>query len=153
MNASHFKASKTDRFINHIIDYIIVTIISGTLNVLLILISPDLAEETNEKKYTILSYGISLTIFFLYFFIFESNANGKTIGKYVTKTSVVTPKGNQPTTSQIAKRTLCRFIPFDAFSFLFSDSGWHDSIPDLYVVSDAKLKEYKNNDIENIGTE
>lgn len=48
--------------------------------------------------------------------------------------------GEKPSFSVIFKRTLCRLIPFDGFSFLGS-RGWHDSISDTYVVEKKSLEE------------
>jgi len=36
----------------------------------------------------------------------------------------------------IVIRSLCRFIPLEAFSFLFNDgSGWHDTISSTKVIN------------------
>jgi len=38
--------------------------------------------------------------------------------------------------NDIAQRTLCRLIPFDALSFLFNDSvGWHDTLSKTRIVN------------------
>lgn len=50
--------------------------------------------------------------------ITEILLKGKTIGKYITKTIVVMEDGSKPKASDIVLRSLCRLIPFDAFSFL-----------------------------------
>ena len=44
--------------------------------------------------------------------------------------------GGRPSTAQVLGRTLCRIIPFEAFSFLGTPpKGWHDVIPKTMVVS------------------
>ena len=53
----------------------------------------------------------------LYYFIMELTL-GKTIGKFFTGTKVVNLNGGKPNSSEIAIRTLCRFIPFELFTFL-----------------------------------
>lgn len=81
-----------------------------------------------------------LFVFFLYimyFSVFEYYF-GKTPGKFIAKTRVVTNAGYHPSFSNIVGRTLCRFIPFDALSFLFAETGWHDSISKTLVVKDIK---------------
>ncbi|ABW33195.1 RDD family protein [Acaryochloris marina] len=61
---------------------------------------------------------------------------GKTIAKFITKTKVVTISGKKPGFSSIFVRTLCRLIPFEAFSFLGDDLyGWHDSFSKTRVVA------------------
>ncbi len=53
---------------------------------------------------------------------------GQTLAKLITRTRVVSEDGGAPTAGQILGRTLSRYVPFDAFSFLGSGPclGWHD---------------------------
>ena len=52
--------------------------------------------------------------------------------------------GEKPGTQEILIRSLCRLIPFDAFSFLGApDKGWHDSISKTYVVKKTLLEDKK----------
>ncbi|MCA9212233.1 MAG: RDD family protein [Planctomycetales bacterium] len=75
-----------------------------------------------------------LTIHFVYYTLLEATT-AKTLGKFVTGTTVVSEDGGKPTTKQIIGRTLCRIIPFEVFSFLGSrPRGWHDKIPKTFVV-------------------
>lgn len=73
-----------------------------------------------------------------YYIIFEYFW-GKTPGKFLTKTRVVNAAGKQPGFWNIVGRSLCRFIPFEPFSFLSGARplGWHDSISKTYVVEDS----------------
>jgi uncharacterized RDD family membrane protein YckC len=75
-----------------------------------------------------------------YYFLMEWRL-GKTIGKYVTRSVVVNKYGLPATPSEIGVRTICRIIPFEAFSFLGEGRGWHDSIADTWVVPDEEAKE------------
>ena len=84
---------------------------------------------------------------FLYYFLLEA-CWGKTIGKWILGLKVVDVDGNKPTRGAIALRTLCRFIPFEEFTFLFG-YGWtktgklkgnlHDQLSGTYVVSEKKI--------------
>jgi len=75
-------------------------------------------------------------IFFLYYFVMELTI-GKTIGKALTKTRVVMITGEKPNAGAIFIRTVCRFIPFEPFSFLgASNSGWHDKFSKTMVIED-----------------
>jgi uncharacterized RDD family membrane protein YckC len=77
----------------------------------------------------------AIVIFLVYFF--QEFIFGKTLGKLITGTHVVDAKGNRPTFWQFVGRTVSRMIPFEAFSFLWSDKrGWHDTISDTYVIKD-----------------
>jgi uncharacterized RDD family membrane protein YckC len=69
---------------------------------------------------------------FLYYVAFEGIWS-RTPGKWVLGTVVVSEAGTKPSLKQVLARTACRFIPFEAFSFL-GDSGWHDSIPGTRVM-------------------
>jgi len=70
----------------------------------------------------------------LYYTLFEA-ITGRTIGKYFTKTKVVTLTGEKPGWAGILLRSVCRFIPLDQISYLLnSDSGWHDSLSKTIVI-------------------
>jgi uncharacterized RDD family membrane protein YckC len=62
---------------------------------------------------------------------------GRTLGKFLTRTIVISADGERPTISQIVARTLSRFIPFEPLSYLFGGSypiGLHDSLSKTRVV-------------------
>ncbi len=62
-------------------------------------------------------------------------AFGRTVGKLITGTRVVSASGERVGFGGIVGRTLCRLIPFEAFSFLGAEArGWHDSMTNTYVV-------------------
>jgi uncharacterized RDD family membrane protein YckC len=61
---------------------------------------------------------------------------GRTLGKMITGTRVVNWKtGQKPGIGALVGRTLARFVPFEAFSFLGSEpGGWHDRWSGTMVV-------------------
>ena len=125
-----YVASNGKRFLNLIIDTIMYYIIIVLLTVIFIAVEIDI--EANVA----LNWLVTLSSSFLYYFSLES-MNGKTVGKYLTKTRVVYIDGSTPTNGTIAKRALCRFIPFDALSFLSSNPiGWHDKYSDTLVIDE-----------------
>lgn len=75
--------------------------------------------------------------FFAYYFIFEALFQ-KTVGKIFTGTKVVNLKGEKPRIGALLGRSLARYIPFEALSFLFYGShptkGWHDRLSGTLVV-------------------
>lgn len=78
------------------------------------------------------------------FFLFFEGTFGWTPAKLVTGTVVVNEKDERPTFGQIVGRTLTRFVPFDAFSFLGADaSGWHDKWSGTKVVLAKSLEAKK----------
>ncbi len=75
----------------------------------------------------------SLALIMLYYLLFEFSI-GRTPGKLVTGTKVVTENNEKPSLAQIAGRTLSRFVPFEPFSFLSdTNRGWHDRWSKTYV--------------------
>lgn len=76
--------------------------------------------------------GFGTTI--LYYAACES-VFGRTLGKLVTGTKVIGEHGGKPSFGKALLRTLCRFIPFEPFSFFGSERrGWHDSITRTWVI-------------------
>ena len=84
---------------------------------------------------------------FLYYVIFEGIWQ-KTIAKFITKTKVVMRDGSKPPFLNILGRSLARYIPFEAFSYLFGayPMGWHDSLSKTLVVP----SEYTEEDVRKI---
>jgi len=75
---------------------------------------------------------------FLYYFGFEF-FGGRTPGKYQTKTKVVNRKGEKPSTIQLIKRNLTRFISF--FSAISDDErALHDNLSNTFVIKNTGLK-------------
>ncbi|MEM0896899.1 MAG: RDD family protein [Verrucomicrobiota bacterium] len=70
----------------------------------------------------------------IYYSLFEG-ITGRSVGKFVTGTRVVDANGDKIGFPGAFSRSLCRFIPFEPFSFLGTETrGWHDSITGTYVV-------------------
>lgn len=119
------EASNGIRFFNLIIDYVFFVI----LVVILIIIFQ--FDENNDSIINLLA----IIGYVLYTSVFEIAFN-KTPAKFITKTHVVTDTGEKPTPLNIIGRNLCRIIPFDALSFLFGSSGWHDKFSGTKVIKD-----------------
>lgn len=150
-------ASKGKRFTNFIIDYAMQIVLGFIFGIVLALI----AELTNsitiydwllsESKLSDYVFGIIILI--IYYNIIEI-LTGRSIGKYITKTKVVMEDGSKPKFTDILLRTVCRIIPFEAFSFFGEEArGWHDSLSKTYVVDVDKFdaKRRADSEIEDIG--
>ncbi|MFZ4670484.1 MAG: RDD family protein [Flavobacterium sp.] len=139
-------ASLSQRFLNLLIDTLLELLL---FFILLVLIAANI-EATGEKAFinnlgtnTILQYTITTSIALLYYNICEI-FTARTVGKYFTQTIVVDENGEKPSHETILIRSLCRLIPFNAFSFLgISGRGWHDTISKTYVVNKNLLAEKK----------
>jgi uncharacterized RDD family membrane protein YckC len=63
----------------------------------------------------------------------------RTLGKFITGTYVVTDEGLKPSFLTILGRTLCRFMPFEWITFLFSSVGFHDRLSHTRVVKNQPV--------------
>ncbi len=80
---------------------------------------------------------VFLITFRLVYYPFFEILLGATPAKLLTETRVITQDGNKASAGTIALRTLCRFIPFEPFSF-FGAGGWHDTITKTEVVREVR---------------
>lgn len=123
-------ASTGKRFANYIIDRIVLLILIFICGVLYAIAFPESGEMS-----TLTSYLIGYSVLILYYTILESTT-GKTVGKMITGTKVLNDDNTKPSTGTILKRSFCRIIPFEAFSFLGGNNGWHDTLTYTQVVND-----------------
>jgi len=131
-------------FVDMIIYYILLIVFSAILGIVLGLIGGmDLVNSVVDSSY--FSLLVTYSTILIYFIFFEYFFQ-KTVGKYLSKTIVVDENGEKPTMSQIVGRSFARIIPFDAFSYLGSSArGWHDTLPNVYVVDENLFKQKKAN--------
>ncbi|NRB59833.1 MAG: RDD family protein [Winogradskyella sp.] len=138
-------ATKGLRFANFIIDYIAIIAFSTVIGIVIGIISGlvgSFAFLDFLESNVIVEYLFGYLIWLVYYLSFEFFLKGRSIGKWITKTKVVTHDGLEPSFETILVRSLCRFIPFEQFSFLGTDGkGWHDSISKTYVVEVKKFEE------------
>lgn len=94
-------------------------------------------------------------VLLLLYYFFTEGFMQRSIGKLITGTMVVMDDGSKPDLRTVFIRSLCRFIPFEPFSFFGDGRGWHDSAVNTYVVDAKKYKEavYLKNSFEEIGIE
>jgi len=85
---------------------------------------------------------LSLCIYALLYILLEYFLKGKTLGKFITQTRVVTVEGKTPDFASIVSRSFARIVPFEPFSFFGDfDTGWHDRWSSTIVI-DEKLSHY-----------
>lgn len=126
-------ASKWRRFGTLVIDYICYIVLGGIFGFLVALLFGDKGIAMMER---IPEYLLGLVIIMAFYLFFEG-IWGRTPGKFVMGTIVQNEEGQKMSAGQLLKRTMCRFIPFEPFSF-FGKTGWHDSISDTRVVMRRK---------------
>ncbi len=122
------------RFLNYILDTIgMYAFIFFVIYLLSESFSLGFYLETSDSPLLLLLYLLMPAYWVIFEHFFQ-----KTPAKFLTKTKVVTINGYKPSFWNIVGRTLCRFIPFEQFSFLGSTPvGWHDSISKTRVVRDS----------------
>lgn len=92
-----------------------------------------------EHRYASSEEALSLALFvptlLIYYMLFEGRF-GRTPGKWVTGTQVVTDSERRPGWRVVMGRTICRLIPFDFVSIYFNARrrSWHDLLSSTHVV-------------------
>jgi uncharacterized RDD family membrane protein YckC len=150
------KASQGIRLANYIIDLIALVIINFFLSLISIILY-NLTSKSfffyfyNNNSF-LWEYLMGIIVATLYYFFFENFSNGRTLGKLITNTKVLSIDGSKPSMTQILYRSFCRIVPFNAVSFL-GYNGWHDSWTETRVINIRKYNEAVNAkmEIDNIG--
>ncbi len=140
INSGMNLASQNQRFLTAILDNLLLYGINLGAGfclgfVLFGLFGIEITPES-EPVWNLIFWLIGICIVLFYFVVLEATT-GRTIGKFITGTRVVSATGGNPSFKQVLGRTFCRLIPFEALSFLGNKGfpiGWHDSIPGTRVV-------------------
>ncbi|MGB3452790.1 MAG: RDD family protein [Moheibacter sp.] len=148
-------ASSGLRFANFIVDNILYAIVSNIIQAfLLFVLIPN--SNLGDSDPVFIIFWILFSIFFvtMFYAVQEYLFKGRTIRKFVTGTRAVTLDGEEPDFKRYFIRSLCRIIPFEPFSFLFSASGWHDTISKTRVVkvTDFERIRSREDNIDQIGS-
>lgn len=124
-------AERWRRFVTYIIDYICFLGFSFLIGVVTVLLFGN-AGAVFLQRIPSLLLGVCILIVY---YVTQESLFSRTLGKLITGTKVVNENGGKASFLQILWRTMCRFIPFEAFSFFGSECrGWHDRIPRTFVV-------------------
>lgn len=127
----YINASFGKRITNYLIDIIFISIFIYFIGNIFQL-------EIYNSKGELTDMGMVLLVVIIpvYYLLMEYSF-GKTLGKMVTRTKVISMNGNKLTFFQCAIRALTRLLPLEQFSGLFFNGiFWHDSIPKTLVVED-----------------
>lgn len=138
-DTNYIIASSGQRFANFILDSIFIYIFAILLGALLVIIEMDFILEIYSE------FWLGVLIYLTYFLNFEILLKGRTPAKFITQTKAINNDGSKLTFGRAFGRTLCRYIPFEAFSFFgHRPVGWHDSISKTVVISTRKKTILKN---------
>lgn len=137
-------ASKGLRFVNLLIDQILLSMVSGAVGVIYMIFYYAAYINDSYNEYgspaapsgaaVAWLYAIIFAIYILYYTIMEALTNGRTVGKFVTGTMAIREDGARITWKDAFLRSLCRFIPFEAVVALFIQYPWHDDFTRTAVV-------------------
>lgn len=131
-------AGAWQRFFNYVIDLVafyILMVIVGVIFGVASVLTTQTGERMNPATMQLFLLFINLLIMFLYYFLLEA-AKGKTLGKLITKTKVVTDDGGAITYKQAFVRTISRFVPFEFLSGFSGLRMWHDQWSKTMVIKD-----------------
>lgn len=117
------------RIINQLIDFSVIFILTLFSNLMIKTVFNSSEDFTGI---------ILMSVYFIYY-IYSENKYQQTLGKYYTKTKVVTINGEKPTLKSIVFRTFCRTIPWDIISFTLGVNGFHDITSKTRVIKISKL--------------
>ena len=127
------------RLVNYIIDQLVmgvfVNVVTGALGVAKVAggIPKGNILVSDQISSLLIQLPIVYGILVLYYTICETAMNGRTLGKLATGTIAITQDGTPFTFKHALVRSLCRIIPFEAFSAL-GYMPWHDSLSKTAVV-------------------
>lgn len=142
-------ASKGKRFANYVIDtigYLLFAVLIG----LIIGLSGSAADSTEffEEEQSsglgslLMEYLIGFIMIITYYTFLEYVLKGKSLGKLITGTRAITVDNQRMDFGTTLKRSACRVIPFEAFTFLGDNArGLHDSLSNTKVILDEGWSE------------
>ena len=117
-------ASRWRRFANMWIDGIAIDLLTAVLDsAIAVVAGRSLQPSFGDALVIRLILG---TFVWLGYYLLMEGLYGRTLGKFITGTRVVTETGGRPPLRQIYKRTWLRAVPLEAFSFFGTRPGWHD---------------------------
>lgn len=137
---SFIAAAKWQRFANIVIDSVLAMLIYSVL--FKAIIYADFENNFLLRMQRVTGeYPALLIIVFIcrtFYYVFFETVFSATPAKFLTETRVINNKGEKASIRAVFIRTLSRFIPFEAFSFIFGFTGWHDRISETTVIKEKR---------------
>ena len=130
-------ASRSRRFLNSLIDTVASILVAFVVGTVLAILWPQLITALSGPRETSMgrNYFVGMIIGLIYYLPLEAST-GRTLGKLITGTKVISTTGAPLTFPQVLGRTLARYIPLEGFTFLSSSRvGLHDKVSNTRVVS------------------
>ena len=134
------EATKGKRAANFLIDYalrmLLTLAVGGLLGMIALAAGREDLLDFDETSLGARAFDIAVAyaIVLVYYTLCEYYLEGTSLGKLLTGTRAVQVDGSPLRLGQAFKRSLWRIVPFEPFSFLGADMGWHDRQTDTKVV-------------------
>lgn len=126
-------------FLIDVVFFYIITFIIGILIGIIVVATGNVDELRPDSGLIKFLDKMGYLIFFLYYAISEG-LGGTTLGKLICGYTVIDEYANKVSFQKALLRTVCRYIPFEAFS-CFGERGWHDTLSKTYVVKRSEKAE------------
>lgn len=132
---THIEATQGQRFLNFLIDNILIRYglawLGGyVIGYILLYTAPAFLEKIylDESSFDVLLFFVLVSYinYLIYYTFCEKLFKGYTLGKLITGTRAVREDGNELTFKDALLRSLSRIVPFEVFSGL-GLKPWHDS--------------------------
>lgn len=131
------EASLLKRLLNFLIDRVAITLLLAGVRLAqgLLLDTGDLPAGLAWSRglFSVQDLLVSALVTWTYYALFEGRG-GRTPGKWLTGTRVLTLDGRRPGWPAILRRSAVRLVPFDPLSFVLGPAGWHDAWSGTRVV-------------------
>ena len=136
------EATTGQRFLNFLVDNIVMryglsyltgAVVGGILGVMAPEFLSEALMQANLWSYFLLLMSIGYFNYVVYYTLCEKLFKGKTLGKLITGTRAVRLDGTELSFKDSLLRSLCRIVPFEAFS-AFGGHPWHDTWTGTMVI-------------------
>lgn len=131
-------AGLSSRMINYVFDLVGIGLFAFALSTMLAPLGLEALLVDDKGQLTDMGLLAGGLVVMAYYSVLEG-LTSRTLGKLITGTYVVTDEGLKPSFLAILGRTLCRFMPFEWITFLFSSAGFHDRLSHTRVVKDQPV--------------
>lgn len=137
----YVSASSSQRLFHLIVDLLVTVLVFSTLFSTLVIRSESyralinfIAQFIGDRPALLINIAILRLIYYVFYeAIFQASP-----AKFLTETRVIDEDGNPINLKTSITRTVSRFVPFEAFSFVFSHTGWHDKWSKTTVVEESR---------------
>lgn len=131
-------AGRSSRIINYLFDLLGIGLLAFVVGTVLGALGLEGLLMDKNGLLTDIGLLTYLLIAVTYYSVLEG-LTSRTLGKFITGTYVVTDEGLKPSFPTILGRTLCRFVPLEWITFLFSSIGLHDRLSHTRVVKNQPV--------------